>query len=216
MVRVKICGITSIEDATAAVEAGADALGFVLTTSPRQVDIKQIHGILEALPPMVSTVGVFADIDIEEAFKLWRASRLNYAQICGLHGVLQDFVTPGVSEGFGWHRVIRTLRMGSEDDIMREAQHLFGMYGSALLLDAHVEGKPGGTGETFDWNLAVRAKSFGKPIILAGGLTPANVGEAVSKVSPYAVDVSSGVEVSPGKKDHNKIREFVQNAKRAG
>ena len=207
MIKVKICGIANIEDAMAAIEAGADALGFVFAESPRRITVKAALSILEKLPPFVTTVGVFANQDADEISGIWRQTNLHLAQ---LHGACAC----APCEGFGWRRVIRALRIKSEEDIRGAAEDDATRLCAALLLDAHVEGLMGGTGRTFDWDLAAQAKSLGKPLILAGGLTPANVEEAVRKVRPYAVDVSTGVEASPGKKDHTKIKEFIENAKR--
>lgn len=206
MTRVKICGITNIEDAMAAVEAGADALGFIFAESPRTVDVKAVLTILEQLPPLVATVGVFAKQDVDEVFKIMEQTKLHFAQLHGYGPVKEP----------SWHRVIKAVRAASWDDICSQLADRSGALSAAILLDAHVEGKMGGTGETFDWELAVQAKaSIPKPIILAGGLNPANVAEAIRKVRPYGVDVSSGVEASPGKKDHDKIREFIRNAREA-
>lgn len=211
MIRVKICGITNIEDALAAIEAGADALGFVFAESPRKVDVATAGGILERIPPFVTTVGVFANQDVDEVFKIWKRTGLHFAQLHGVLGPITDLVAP--NSGFGWYRIIRAVRVKCEEDIGQAAKDRPSRMCAALLLDAHVEGLMGGTGQTFDWDLAVMAQSLGKPIILAGGLTPENVAEAVRKVRPYAVDVSTGVEASPGKKDHSKIKEFIDNAK---
>lgn len=213
MVRVKICGITNIEDAMAAVEAGADALGFIFAESPRRVDVKTVCSIIEALPPLVSTVGVFARQDVDDVFRTWKRTGFQFAQLHEVNGPLRELLAP--DSGLGWHRVIHALRVKSADDIRRAADDPCVRACAALLLDAHVDGMMGGTGRTFDWDLAVQAKALGKPIILAGGLTPANVAEAIRQVRPYAVDVSSGVETSPGRKDHHKIREFIQNAREA-
>jgi len=212
LVRVKICGITNADDALAAVEAGADALGFVFAESPRRVDVKTALDIQERLPPFVSTVGVFANQDADEVYRIWKHTGVHFAQLHGIPGPLGDFASP--AGGFGWYRVIQALRVQSAEGIRRAAADDAVRACAALLLDTHVEGLMGGTGLTFDWKLAVEAKSLGKPVILAGGLTPDNVLEAVRTVAPYAVDVSTGVESSPGRKDHEKIKEFVFNAKR--
>ena len=212
MTRVKICGITNIEDALAAVEAGADALGFVFAESPRKVDAVTARSIIEQLPPFITTVGVFAGQDVDEVFRIWKQTNLHYAQMHEVLGPKKELLSTG--SGFGWYRVIHALGVKSAEDIRKAADDPHVRASAALLLDAHVEGKLGGTGKTFDWDLAVQAKSLGKPIILAGGLTPDNVEEAVRKVRPYAVDVSTGVEASPGKKDHRKIKEFIQNARK--
>ncbi len=213
MTRIKICGITNIEDAMAAVEAGANALGFIFAESPRRVDAKTVCSIIEVLPPLVSTVGVFARQDVDDVYKTWKQTNLQFAQLHEVNGPVRELLAP--DSGFGWYRVIHALRVKSADDIRRAGDDPQVRACAALLLDTHVEGMMGGTGQTFDWDLAIQAKALGKPIILAGGLNPANVAEAIRKVRPYAVDVSSGVEASPGKKDHDKIREFIQNARQA-
>lgn len=209
MVKIKICGITNLEDAMAAVEAGADALGFVFADSPRKTDIATVSHILKQLPPFITAVGVFANQPAEEVVQVMETTRLHFAQ---LHGDFGDRSVLG--SGLGCRRLIRALRVQSGSDL-QDAEHDCPNCGcAALLLDTHVEGAMGGTGRTFDWNIAIEAVSLGKPIILAGGLTSENVEEAVSMVRPYAVDVSSGVESSPGIKDHAKIKEFIINARK--
>jgi len=212
MVRVKICGITNIEDAMAAVEAGADALGFVFAESPRKVTPGTAHDVILRLPPFVSTVGVFADQDADDVFRIWKQTNVHFAQLHEVRGPTRELFSTGA--GSGRRRTIHALRVKSAADIRGVAADPRMRACAALHLDTHVEGKMGGTGRTFDWDLAVQAKLLGKPIILAGGLTPENVEEAVRTVRPYAVDVSTGVEAYPGKKDHDKIKEFIQNAKK--
>jgi len=208
LVKVKICGITNIEDALFAVESGADALGFVFAESPRQVNADMVSKIIQELPLFVTTIGVFANQPADEVVSIMESTCLHFAQI---HGDFGDKSVLG--KGLGCRRIIRGLRVESESDL-HDAEHDCPNCGcAALLLDSHVDGIMGGTGRTFDWQLAVRAHTLGKPIILAGGLTPQNVKEAVEKVHPYAVDVSTGVEASPGKKDRAKIEEFIKNAK---
>ena len=207
MVRVKICGITNLEDAEAAAEAGADALGFVFAESPRKVSTETAASIITRLPPFIETVAVFAKQDTDEILRIIKTTGASLAQV---HGEIPD-VSVLLSE-LGGRRIIRALRIRSVDDI--EAAIDDCPECAAFLLDAHVEGMMGGTGQTFDWSLAVRASVLGRPIILAGGLTCENVEEAVHTARPYAVDVSSGVEKSPGKKDRNKTREFIKNAKK--
>lgn len=211
MTRVKICGITNIDDALAAVEAGADALGFVFAESKRQVDVPTVLDILQKLPPLVTTVGVFASQDEDEIYRIWKQTGLHFAQLHGVIGPGKDLYSP--TGGFGFHRIVQALRVKSADDIRQAAGDPSVRACAAVLLDSHVDGQMGGTGRTFDWDLAVEARSLGRPIILAGGLTPENVAEAIRKVRPYAVDVSSGVEASQGKKDHALIKEFIDNAK---
>lgn len=197
-VRSKICGITRIEDALAAVEAGADAIGFVFyAKSPRAVSVQQARGIIAALPPFISTVGLFVNASRCELNETLDAVPLDMLQFHGDE-------TP--EECDGYHRpFIKALRVQAGDDIAASCR----LYSraSGILLDTFVAGVPGGTGETFDW--ALIPNSLEKPIILAGGLTSANVAQAITQVRPYAVDVSGGVEKSKGIKDHDKIRAFM-------
>lgn len=203
MVSVKICGITNLDDAWAAVEAGADALGFVFyPPSPRYVAPEQACGIIRALPPFVTTVGLFVDVPVETINDI--------AERCGLDRIqLHGHETPAFCN-LVKQPVIKAFRMKGADSLA----HLPHYKVSAYLLDAYVEGAlPGGTGASFAWELAVEAKPYG-PIILAGGLTPENVEGAIRQLCPYGVDVSTGVERSPGLKDHAKVRAFIARAKR--
>ena len=197
-VRSKICGITRIEDALAAVEAGADALGFVFYgPSPRAVNVLQARAIIAALPPFVTTVGLFVNASRCELNETLDAVPLDLLQF---HG---DEAREACE---GYHRpYIKALRVKAGDDIAAACDAFPGA--SGVLLDTYVEGVPGGTGEAFDWSLIPQHLS--KPLILAGGLTPENVADAVARVKPYAVDVSGGVEASKGIKDHHKIRAFI-------
>jgi phosphoribosylanthranilate isomerase len=204
MVQVKICGITRLEDAQAAVEAGADALGFVFyPPSPRCVTPDQAEQMIQRLPPFVTTVGLFVDVppDIVHDIALW----------CGLDRVqLHGRETPEFCARVR-RPVIKAFRIKNADSLA----DLPGYRVAAYLLDAYVEGAlPGGTGASFAWELAARVKPHG-PVILAGGLTPENIAAAIAQIHPYGVDVSSGVECAPGIKDHRKIREFIQRAKAA-
>lgn len=197
-VRSKICGITRIEDALAAVDAGADAIGFVFyPKSPRAVTIEQAQAIIAQLPPFVSTVGLFVNAERDALKALLDVVPLDLIQFHGDE-------TPELCEGYQrpW---IKALRVQAGDDIAASCA----LYDRAcgILLDTYVAGIPGGTGETFDW--ALIPKQLSKPIILAGGLTSANVSQAIAQVRPYAVDVSGGVEKSKGLKDHDKIRAFM-------
>lgn len=197
-VRSKICGITRIEDALAAVEAGADAIGFVFyAKSPRAVSVQQARAIIAALPPFISTVGLFVNASRCELNETLDAVPLDMLQFHGDE-------TPEQCDGY--HRpFIKALRVQAGDDIAASCR----LYSraSGILLDTFVAGVPGGTGETFDW--ALIPNSLEKPIILAGGLTSANVAQAITQVRPYAVDVSGGVEKSKGIKDHDKVRAFM-------
>jgi len=197
-VKVKICGLTNVEDALAAVAAGADYLGFVLwERSPRHVTVETAREIARQLPPATMRVGVFVDATVEQVMFPLRICDFAALQFHGQE-------SPAYFQQFGV-MTIKAFRI-------RDAASLSALSAydtDAFLLDSQVEGRPGGTGETFDWPLAAQAKKFNKPIFLAGGLTPQNVGAAVRAVQPFAVDVSTGVEISPGKKDHQKMRDFV-------
>ncbi|MGC8604432.1 MAG: phosphoribosylanthranilate isomerase [Desulfomonilaceae bacterium] len=201
MVRVKICGITNSEDALFAAEMGADALGFIFAESPRKVSLDKAFKITRALPPFVQTVGVFVDADIEEVIFFRNHLRLDLIQLSGSES--DPYIRALGS------RVIKTVHVknGFKPDLDVHAS-------ATILLDTAADGLKGGTGKVFDWTLAADVASD-RPIILAGGLTPENVTEAVKEVKPYAVDVSSGVEIEPGRKNHDKIRIFIQRAKTA-
>lgn len=203
-VRVKICGITNLEDASAAVDAGADALGFIFyESSPRKVSLEAAASIIRELPPFVAKVGVF--VNEKEQTMLIAAAQIGLDTL-QLHG--EEPPAPWLSCSL---KTIKAFRVRDADSL----QGLRAYDTSAWLLDSFVPDKPGGTGAKFNWDLAVEARKIGRPIILAGGLTPENVAEAVHKVRPFAVDVSSGVESSPGKKDHTKVRRFIAAAKAA-
>lgn len=203
-VRIKICGITNEEDALAAAQLGADALGFVFAPSPRQISAGRTREIIEALPPMVQTVGVFVDEDAEKVAYTATLCHLDLLQFHGRESV--DYCS-----SFD-RRVIKAIRVRSQEDLRGLSEYSNVVDG--LLLDTHVPDKLGGTGLTFDWNLALEAKRYGR-IILAGGLNPGNVAEAVNVVKPYAVDASSGLERSPGVKDHEKIAKFIERVHQA-
>jgi phosphoribosylanthranilate isomerase len=198
-VRSKICGITRVEDALVAAEAGADAIGLVFyAKSPRAVSVRQAQAIIAALPPFVTTVGLFVDMPRSELNEILGAVPLDLLQFHGDE-------TPAACEGFA-RPYIKALRVKSGDDIAEQTER----YGNAagILLDTYVPGIPGGTGAAFDWSLV--PQGLRKPIILAGGLTPDNVRSAIEQVRPYAVDVSGGVEAGKGIKDAQKIRAFVR------
>ncbi len=203
MTRVKICGITNLEDALFAAEAGADALGFVFyAQSPRCITPDRTREIILHLPPFLTKVGVFVNDELDRVGEIMAHCHLDYAQ---LHGDETPEQVAALAP-----RAIKAVRVRSAADVER----LSAYQAAAYLLDAYHPTKPGGTGETWDWELAVAAKPYG-PIILAGGLTPENVGDAIERVHPYAVDVSSGVEAAPGIKDHQKVQCFITAAKGA-
>lgn len=203
-VTVKICGITNAADGLAAAAAGADALGFVFCeSSPRRVTIEAAADIVRQLPPFLVRVGVFVDAPEDLVMDAIRACHLSLLQFHGNE-------TPDYCQQFGV--------MSMKAFRVRDAESLKALTDyptAAWLLDAYTPGKPGGTGESFNWDLAVQARGLGRPIFLAGGLTPENVATAVRHVRPYGVDVSSGVEAAPGRKDHDKVRAFIHAAKTA-
>ena len=203
-VTVKICGITSEADALAAAEAGADAIGLMFYEgSPRHVTLEQAKAISAALPPHVMRVGVF--VNAEEAFvhQALTECMLNILQFHGDESPEECSRYPVMT--------LKAFRVQGEETLAE----LEAYPSAGYLLDAYVKDALGGTGATFNWDLAVRAQEFGKPIFLAGGLTPENVAEAVRKVQPFGVDVSSGVESEPGRKDAKQMRTFVAAAKGA-
>jgi len=201
-VKVKICGITNLAYALAAAEAGADMLGFMFYhQSPRHLTLPAAGEIARQLPPHLVKVGVF--VNPPEAFVL-RAIRE-----CGL--TLLQFHGDEPPEFCTQFTVMSIKAFRIQD--AQSLQSLTTYPTHAWLLDAYVPGQPGGTGATFNWDLAVQAQKLGRPIFLAGGLTPHNVAEAVRRVCPFAVDVSSGVESAPGKKDPAKLSAFVAAAK---
>jgi phosphoribosylanthranilate isomerase len=201
--RVKICGITSAEDAAAAVEAGADALGFVFVPgTPRLVHPDVAERIVKGLPPFVTTVGVFVDQPLEDVLRIAARCTLQAVQ---LHGE----ETKAFSRSIPFP-VIKAIRVRDARDLAPIATYP----ARAFLLDAFVEGQAGGTGTPISWDVARQAK--GKvPVILSGGLRPETVAQAVRTVRPYGVDVGSGVEASPGRKDHKKVREFIAAVREA-
>jgi phosphoribosylanthranilate isomerase len=203
-VRVKICGITRSQDLHAACNAGADALGFVFyEKSPRHLTIAAAAALLRELPPFVQSVGLFVNAAPAFIEEVLNAAPLDLLQFHGDE-------TPADCARFGrpW---IKAVRVNQGTNLLKCAADFDGARG--LLLDAFVPGVPGGTGERFDWSLI--PASLPKPIVLSGGLTPDNVAEAVQRVRPWAVDVSSGVEASKGIKDAHKIARFIAKAKEA-
>jgi phosphoribosylanthranilate isomerase len=203
-VRIKICGITNLHDAQLAVDAGADALGFIFyPKSSRFISIGEAAEILRNLPPLIARVGVFVDADIETISQTVREAGINHIQ---LHGD----EPPRFAQELGLP-IIKAFRVAGPETLKLLSQHKV----SAYLLDSYTPGQHGGTGAKFNWDLVGSAQQFRTPVILAGGLTPENIAEAVRQTTPYAVDVSSGVEISPGKKDPVKVRAFIQAANAA-
>lgn len=205
-----MCGITREKDVEAGVAAGLDALGFIFyEKSPRNVTSDFVREVVAKVPPFIDCVGVFVDRDREEVEEIVEYCGLSHAQLHGSENPkycerLERFASPC--------RVIKAFRVGASssaseftpyDDVVR-----------GYLLDTYVKGNAGGTGKTFDWNIIHRL-NLRRPMILAGGLTPENVIPAIKAVTPYGVDVNSGVEIEPGIKDHSRLYEFVSKIRQA-
>lgn len=203
MVKVKVCGITNIADALAAAKHGAEMLGFIFAESPRRITPDKAVLIGKEVPAHIAKVGVFVDEKADIVREI--------AEVCALDALqFHGSETPEYCRLFG-QKAIKAFRV-------KDAKSLEGIarYGPGpFVLDTYVKGLVGGTGLSFDWNLAARAKSYGS-IILSGGLNPDNVAEAIATVKPYAVDVSSGVEASPGVKDAGKLEAFMKAVRNAG
>jgi phosphoribosylanthranilate isomerase len=200
--KVKICGITNLEDGRAAVEFGADAVGFVFCeASPRRITLETAGAISRGLSGSVLKVGVFVNAPPETVTRAIQGCGLDLLQFHGDE-------TPDYCLQFGV-KSMKAFRMRDESSLAALPQYST----DAWLLDAYSPERRGGTGEKFNWDLALAARRLGRPIFLAGGLTPENVGEAVERVQPYGVDVSSGVEAVPGRKDLAKVRAFIRAAK---
>jgi len=196
---IKICGITNLEDALYAAELNAWAVGFVFAKSPRKVPEDTVKRIVGKLPPYVSKVGVFVNEDLKNIERIAKSCKLDIAQ---LHG---DESPEFCNEVKKFTKIIKAFRLKDEGCLKAIPDYDADLY----LLDAYSDELYGGTGKTFNWDLAVKAKEFGKDIILAGGLGPENIVQAVEKVKPYAVDISTGVEKSPGKKDKKLMKEII-------
>jgi len=204
-VKIKICGITTVADAAAAAEAGADLIGLMFyEKSPRHISLKTAAKIAGAIPAYVLKTGVFVNPPEELVTRAIGECGLNFLQFHGDE-------PPEFCVQFG----IMSMKAFRIRD-RRSLKSLPDYSTDAWLLDACAAGARGGTGEKFNWKLAVEAKKFGRPIFLAGGLTPENIAEAVRGVQPFGVDVSSGVESAPGKKDHTKVRAFIAAARSGG
>ncbi len=199
-VQVKVCGLTNLEDAQAAVEYGADLIGFIFAASPRQVTLKEAREIIDNLEGNSARVGVFVDRNLSEVQQIAADCNLDYIQ---LHGSESPWYCQQLDRP-----VLKAFSIKDRESLEQLKKYDVDKY----LLDTYHPDKLGGTGETFNWDLAVEAKKLG-PIFLAGGLNPDNVVRAVEKVNPAGVDVSSGVELRAGKKNYRKVKQFIQQAK---
>ena len=200
MTKIKICGITNKEDALWAINLKVDALGFIFADSPRRVKPEIVQEIIKLLPPFVSSVGVFVDEDREKVKEIAKSCGLTTLQFHGQE-------PPSYCKEFK-QKVVKAFRVKDKSVLKKAAQYQNKV--DAYLLDTYSPFTYGGTGKTFDWSIAKEIKEFGLPIILSGGLNPENIREAISEVDPYGVDVSSGVEGRPGKKNLEKLINFVR------
>ena len=204
MIKVKICGITNKEDALYAAGCGANALGFIFyEKSPRYIEPDDAKTIIAALPPFVTTVGVFVNKDFNDIRDITLLTGVTVVQLHGDESPSYCNLVEG--------KLIKAIRVKNYSSIEGLKKYDVDVF----LLDSFDKNSFGGSGLTFDWKLAEKAKQYGK-IILAGGLTPDNVEEAVKKVVPYGVDVNSGVEKKPGIKNKNKVKEFIIRSKAVG
>ena len=200
--RVKICGITRYNDATAAINEGADALGFVFyEPSPRYISVEEAALIFNKIPPFINTVGLFVNADYDFVLNASNALNINLLQF---HGDEDEAYCSSFGKPY-----IKAIRIQETTNLLDVSRQFHSA--SGLLIDAFDKDKFGGTGETFDWSLLQTACDL--PIILAGGLTPDNISDAIKQTHPYAVDVSSGVEESKGVKSHPLIKQFMKEVK---
>lgn len=200
MVKVKICGITNLDDALAAIECGADALGFVFAPSPRQVTTEVVRDIVSKLPPFICKVGVFVNSELALVQETMSLCNLSLAQLHGDEDA--DYCTAL------FPKAIKVFTA----DSLPSGQELARYCVAAYMLDKNKRVAPSDVEQNRLWQLARRIRDYG-PVILAGGLTPETVGQAIEVAHPYAVDVSSGIEAEPGKKDYDKLRAFIAAAK---
>ncbi|MFT5730327.1 MAG: phosphoribosylanthranilate isomerase [Desulforhopalus sp.] len=205
--RVKICGMTRAEDVSFAVSAGVDALGFIFyEKSPRCIDLLTAKTIIEFLPPFIDKVGVFVNATIEEVKQV---STIGLSSI-QLHGSETPDYCSELKEQLPFCSLIKAFRVGNESTADEFSK--YNKVVDAFLLDTYVKGAKGGTGEVFDWTL-IDKLNLARPVLLAGGLDPANIELAIRSTQSYCFDVNSGVEVSPGVKDHEKIEQLMSIVK---
>lgn len=201
--RVKFCGITNKQDALNAAALGVDALGFIFyRNSPRYVSPDVVEEISMLLPPFVMMIGVFVNQEKEEIEAIAKQCRLDLIQLHGDESPAMCLDLP--------YRVVKAIRVGEPDDL--DLIPAYQGVASGLLLDTKKSGAYGGTGRTFDWGLALKAKEYDIPLILSGGISVENVSRAMSLVNPYAIDLSSGVEREPGLKDYQKMQDLMRIA----
>ena len=210
MYRVKICGITNEEDALSAIEKGAFAIGFIFyPKSPRYIPPVKASQIIRKIPPFIGRVGVFVNMDIRGIFEIMKRVGLSAVQLHGDESPEFCYELKTLSS----IPIIKVFRIKDESSLNNIKKYSYTV--NAILLDTHKDKVYGGTGETFDWNLAKKARNYNIPLILSGGLNPQNIKEAYDIVKPYAFDVNSGIELTPGIKDHTKMDLFFRKLHQA-
>ncbi|WP_417908594.1 phosphoribosylanthranilate isomerase [Candidatus Electronema sp. PJ] len=208
-IRIKMCGVTQLDDALVAVEAGVDALGFIFhPKSPRYVQPESARLIIEQLPPFVDTVGVFVDRELADVQEIVRFCGLNYAQ---LHGRESPEYCEQLRLAAAPCQIIKALRVSKQ--LLAENVAPYHAHVRGFLLDTYQKGQEGGTGTCFDWSL-IPLLRLQREFMLAGGLDISNVRAAIEQVHPYGLDVNSGVEISPGRKDHQRLLAFIQEVRK--
>lgn len=206
MKKIKICGITREEDAYYAASQGASALGFIFyRQSPRYIPPVKASNIVKNLPPFVARVGVFVDMNLQGILNIIRRVGLSIVQLHGFESHEFCYELKTISS----IPIIKAFRVKDATSLDGIKDYCYAI--NAILLDTHKEDLHGGTGKSFDWEIASQAHKYNKPIILSGGLNADNIMAAYKQVNPYALDVNSGVEISPGIKDHNKIKALFNN-----
>ncbi|RAP32196.1 phosphoribosylanthranilate isomerase [Candidatus Marinamargulisbacteria bacterium SCGC AG-414-C22] len=200
--KIKFCGFTEKEDIKHAVHLGVDAIGIIFyEQSPRYVSIDLAEELFHDLPPFVNRVGVFVNHDLDVVNTYAQRCQLDYVQLHGEESV--DFCLNCNT------KVIKSFRVATSDDLLKISPYQGVVDG--ILLDTKLKGTYGGTGKTFDWGIAIAAKEFDVPLLLSGGITIDNCKNAIQLVAPYALDVSSGIESEPGKKDYEKMTKFLSS-----
>lgn len=206
MIWIKICGITNFADAQAAASLGADALGFIFAKSPRWVQPEKVREIVLSLPPETEKIGVFMDEKPEKAREI--------AEFCGLTGLqFHGNESPEYCKKFKDYQVIKAFRVNSEKGWDKIFPYVQNNAIDRILLDTYVKGVPGGTGKTFPWKMVASRNWKDIPVIVAGGINPLNVTSCLQEANPFGIDIGSGVEREPGKKDHSMLKELFEKVR---
>lgn len=216
MVKIKICGITNENDARWAASAGVDFIGLnFYKNSPRKISLNMAKNITSSLPEFVMPVGIFVDEEMESVLKIVKKAQIKAVQLHGSESPeycaeLKEKVSTTVPPDTLWEGTLKIIKAFRINENFQTEQTAGYQNVDYFLLDAYTEGLAGGTGQTFNWDIALEIKKSGKPVFLSGGLTPENVAEAIKKVEPFAVDVCSGIERTPTRKDFDKMLAFVK------